>query len=161
MEEEKKCRHSSPHLLESSGISRPTDPGTIPPTCPDAQSCLLSGWPQTCRVRPSSYPEVLPWQPLLSDFTGTAYSGPTENQARKCQTRLIRLRPQTMETSLFVLRDSNCGSSFPQYHSSFQRHTQAESTTRAGHGSRARLKFIVLTPSPSLLQRKQKHARRL
>lgn len=69
---------------------------------------------------------------------------------------LIHLSPQTMAPSLSVLRDLSCGSSFPQCHSSFQRHTQAESATRVGSGSDARFKFILLTSFPSLLQGKQK-----
>lgn len=69
---------------------------------------------------------------------------------------LIHLSPQTMAPSLFVLRDLSCGSSFPQYRGSFQRHAQAESTTRVGSGSDAQFKFVLLTSIPSLLQRKQK-----
>lgn len=69
---------------------------------------------------------------------------------------LIRISPQTMDPSLFVLWEVCWGSSFPQYRSGFQRCAQPESTARVGSGSRARFMFILLTSFPTLLQSKQK-----
>lgn len=133
-----------------------TNAETTPQTCPDTQGCLLPVWPKPpgsdplvthrlCRGSPSH--QTARWQPAHDPFQtrpGNASQG------------LILLSPRTMDPSLFVLRDLSRGSSFPQYHSNFQRHTQPESTARVGSGSRARFKFILLTSFPSLLQRKQK-----